>query len=39
MGDQKLIEEAYKKLEAAIKKSAKDIRDKYMIHQILLILQ
>jgi len=29
-GDQKLIEEGYKKLEAAIKKSAKDIRDKYI---------
>ncbi|WP_346935195.1 DNA recombination protein RmuC [Clostridium sp.] len=29
-GDQSLIEEGYKKLEAAIKKSAKDIRDKYI---------
>ncbi len=30
MGDQKLIEDGYKKLEAAIKKSAKDIKDKYI---------
>lgn len=30
IGDQSSIEEAYKKLEAAIKKSAKDIRDKYI---------
>ena len=29
-GDSKLIEEAYKKLETSIKKSAKDIRDKYI---------
>lgn len=29
-GEQSLIEEGYKKLEAAIKKSAKDIRDKYI---------
>ena len=29
-GDAKLIEDAYKKLESAIKKSAKDIRDKYI---------
>ncbi len=29
-GDQSLIEEGYKKLETAIKKSAKDIRDKYI---------
>lgn len=29
-GDQKLIEDAYKKLEISIKKSAKDIRDKYI---------
>lgn len=29
-GDSKMIEEAYKKLETAIKKSAKDIRDKYI---------
>lgn len=29
-GDSKLIEEGYKKLEAAIKKCAKDIRDKYI---------
>ncbi|MEG2290064.1 MAG: DNA recombination protein RmuC [Clostridium sp.] len=29
-GDQKLIEESYKKLEYAIKKAAKDIRDKYI---------
>lgn len=29
-GDQKEIEDAYKKLEAAIKKCAKDIRDKYI---------
>ncbi|MEG1254335.1 DNA recombination protein RmuC [Clostridium sp.] len=29
-GDQKLIEDGYKKLESAIKKSAKDIRDKYI---------
>jgi len=30
IGDQSSIEEGYKKLEAAIKKSAKDIRDKYI---------
>ena len=30
IGDQKFIEECYKKLELAIKKSAKDIRDKYI---------
>ncbi len=30
VGDQSLIEENYKKLEGAIKKSAKDIRDKYI---------
>lgn len=29
-GDSKLIEDAYKKLETSIKKSAKDIRDKYI---------
>lgn len=29
-GDSKLVEEAYKKLEISIKKSAKDIRDKYI---------
>jgi len=29
-GEQSLIEEGYKKLEATIKKSAKDIRDKYI---------
>jgi DNA recombination protein RmuC len=29
-GEQSLIEEGYKKLEVAIKKSAKDIRDKYI---------